>query len=152
MKKKEETSPKVVTLSVDPKFYSTLMEFCKTMGFTLISTERTIPNPRIRNWDDILDVIGEKVGPPSSEEKNKHLDSIVRRNLGRLFLDELTNVSLTGAIGVALRVIHENNEPDRDKEGVLKWLENYVYPSKEWEIIKDKFLPLLYAEGYKEKG
>lgn len=134
-----------ITLLVPKKFRETFDVFCKTMGFTVLSSERLIRESRIASWEDIYKKITDRLGPSYQKPED--------------FIEKLITLSPAATLSFLSIFIVEVNNPER-KEAIEK--DAYLY-AKDIQhtcedvdfqaaigIIRSKLLPLLYDEGKQE--
>lgn len=134
-----------ITLLVPKKFRGTFDSFCKTMGFTVITTEGVIRESRINRWDDIYKKIDKILGPSYQKPED--------------FLNKIIKLSPASATHFLSTFIVEINNPDkgedmrRDLCAILNDVEHQCSDEDYQEalgIIKSKLLPLLYGKGEQE--
>lgn len=130
-----------VTIMIDHKFLNTVKEFCKVMGFSVISNERTVHIKKIETWDDLMKLVNLRLGQ-SLKEPIKSVED---------FLDRMSVISASAYTVFLIMLLREVNHADEFKPEWDDFMKKSITNTPEWEIIKHNCLPLFsYAKDKQE--
>lgn len=129
-----------VTIMIDHKFLNTVKEFCRVMGFSVISNERTVHIKKIETWDDLVKLVNFRLGLSLKEPIRSVED----------FLDRMSVISASAYAVFLMVLLKEVNYSDTFKSEWEDFMKTII-KTPEWEIIKHNCLPLFsYAKDKQE--